>query len=179
VWPRYASFDILILAIIWTMVHNKRDNPHSTAACEAGRYMTPEGKCFTCEENTYSNEGDNKCTKCPEGYWSRAGSMSKENCYPRKYLITRTFLGLNCWKGANSTTKCSDKLKRGTAYHDDYFERMGCEKKDILCTLVGRKLSGKSSGKCHQGIRDQEFEILDKIYRRKYFFIPSNGLFSI
>ena len=41
--------------------------------------MTESG-CQQCGENTYSGDGAESCTSCPEGKISVAGSMSEADC---------------------------------------------------------------------------------------------------
>ena len=42
--------------------------------------MTESG-CQQCEENTYSGDGAESCTSCPDGKISAAGSTSEADCY--------------------------------------------------------------------------------------------------
>ena len=41
--------------------------------------MTESG-CQQCRENTYSGDGAESCTSCPDGKLSSAGSTSTEDC---------------------------------------------------------------------------------------------------
>lgn len=50
--------------------------------CLAGSY-NDNGQCKKCDENTFSADGAESCTKCPMGEVSEAGSTSKDAC--KKY----------------------------------------------------------------------------------------------
>ena len=43
--------------------------------------MTERG-CMQCPVNTYSGEGADSCTECPEGTTSPAASTSEDACEP-------------------------------------------------------------------------------------------------
>lgn len=47
--------------------------------CSAGSY-NKDGECKQCEKNTFSADGADSCTKCPDGEQSAAGSKSKDDC---------------------------------------------------------------------------------------------------
>ena len=50
-----------------------------SAPCTAGKYMTESG-CQLCGNNTYSGDGAESCTSCPDGKISVAGSSSEADC---------------------------------------------------------------------------------------------------
>ena len=50
-----------------------------SAPCAAGSYMTDSG-CQQCGENTFSGDGAESCTDCPDGSTSAAGSTTQDDC---------------------------------------------------------------------------------------------------
>ena len=47
--------------------------------CVLGDYLSWEG-CKQCPADTYSDDGANRCTACPTGTGSFAGSSSESQC---------------------------------------------------------------------------------------------------
>jgi len=111
------------------------------ASCEAG-YFLGESECEKCGENTYSAEGDNVCTTCPEKTVSPPGSTSENDCGFVQYPTCE------CWTpecGYCTDMSCTGK----TNISSSGLEVTARLKWKKIYTIIFYDINGITLGKLH------------------------------